>query len=91
VATYKLTPEADEDLTDIWVYGVRKHGEQQADAYLLGLFERFEKLAHQPYLYQAVDDVQQGYRRSVYGVNSIYYRVIEDGVEIIRILRHQDF
>lgn len=91
MATYKLTPEANEDLTDIWAYGVRNHGEQQADAYLLGLLERFEKLAHQPYLYQAVDDVKQGYRRSVYGINSIYYRVIDDGVEIIRILRHQEF
>lgn len=38
----------------------------------------------------AVDDIRPGYRRSVCGVDSIYYRVVGDVVEIIRILGQQD-
>jgi len=53
-------------------------------------FERFELLAEQPYLYQAVDDIREGYRRSVCGVDSIYYRVDGDTVEIMSIIGQQD-
>ena len=35
----------------------------------------FEQLAENPWLYQAVDDIREGYRRSVCGVDSIYYRI----------------
>jgi toxin ParE1/3/4 len=41
-------------------------------------------------LYQAVDDIREGYRRSVCGVDSIYYRVDGDIVEIMAILGQQD-
>jgi toxin ParE1/3/4 len=47
-------------------------------------------LAEQPFLYQAVDDIRGGYRRSVCGVDSIYYRVKGDTVEIMAILGQQD-
>jgi toxin ParE1/3/4 len=43
-----------------------------------------------PSLYQAVDDIRPGYRRSVCGVDSIYYRAVDDIVEIMRILGQQD-
>jgi toxin ParE1/3/4 len=41
-------------------------------------------------LFQAVDHIHKGYRRSVCGVDSIFYRVIDDTVEIIAILGQQD-
>jgi len=41
-------------------------------------------------LYQAVDDIRAGYRRSVCGIDSIYYRVDGDTVEIMNILGRQD-
>lgn len=50
----------------------------------------FAFLAEQPHLYPAVDHIRPGYRRSVCGVHSIYYRVAEDGIEIVRILKHQN-
>ena len=48
------------------------------------------QIAEQPYLYQAVDYIRAGYRRSVYGTDSIYYRINGDIVEIMAILSHQD-
>ena len=53
-------------------------------------FDRFEQLAEQPLLYQAVDDIREGYRRSVCGVDSIYYRINRNTVEIMAIIGPQD-
>ncbi len=50
----------------------------------------FLKLAENPYLWQAVDSIRIGYRRSVYVSDSIYYRIDGNTVEIMRILGSQD-
>jgi toxin ParE1/3/4 len=91
MGNYKLTEDAKNDLRSIYRYGVKEFGETQADLYYDTLFRRFEQIAEQPYLYQAVDHIRKGYRRSVCGVDSIFYRVVDDTVEIISILSHQDF
>ena len=87
---YKLTRKARADLKRIWLYGVRTHGHQRADQYHRGLLERFDQIAEQPYLYQAVDYIRDGYRRSVYGTESIYYRINGDLIEIMAIIGRQD-
>lgn len=87
---YRLTAKAEEDLGRIWRRGVDKFGEAQADKYYHAFFVRFEELAENPYLYTAIDDLYEGYRRSVCGSDSIYYRVVHDGVEIMSILGQQD-
>ena len=75
----------------IYRYGVIKFGEAQADLYYDTLVKHFEQIADNPYLYQAVDHIRKGYRRSVCGVDSIFYRVVDDIVEIVSILGRQDF
>ena len=90
MGNYRLREEAEDDLIRIHQCGVRDHGETQADKYYEAFFDRFEQLAEQPYLYQAVEHIQAGYRRSVCGKDSIYYRIEKDGVEIIRVLGQQD-
>jgi toxin ParE1/3/4 len=90
MGVYKLTPDAEADLHRIWLRGVRKHGEVQADKYYFAFFDRFEKIAEQPYLYQAVDHIRAGYRHSVCGVDTIYYRIEGDTVEIMNILGQQN-
>lgn len=91
MGSYRLTEDAKDDLRRIYRYGVKKFGETQADLYYDALFMRFEEIADNPYLYQAVDHIRKGYRRSVCGVDSIYYRVVDEVVEIISILGRQDF
>lgn len=90
MAHYRISEDAKADLKRIYRRGVREYGEAQADQYYNAFFDRFEQLAKQPYLYQAIDDIREGYRRSVCGVDSIYYRVDGDTVEIMSILGHQD-
>lgn len=90
MASYKLSKKARADLKRIWLYGVKTHGNQRADQYHQGMLDRFAQIAEQPYLYQAVDDIRAGYRRSVYGTDSIYYRINGGIVEIMAILGHQN-
>ena len=90
MGTYKLSRAAEADLNRIWLYGFERYGQQQADRYYHALFDRFEEIANNPYLYQAVDHIREGYRRSACGVDAIYYRVNGEVVEIINILGKQD-
>jgi toxin ParE1/3/4 len=90
MGNYRLTPDAEEDLYRIYQWGFRKHGEAAADEYFFVFFDRFEQLAEQPYLYSAIEHIHQGYRQSVCGVDTIYYRVVGDTVEIMNVLGRQD-
>ena len=75
MATYRLSENAREDLRRIYRRGLREYGEARADEYYNALFDRFDQIAERPFLYPAVDDIREGYRRSVCGVDSIYYRI----------------
>ena len=90
MANYRINEDAKADLQRIYRRGVLEFGEEQADRYFDAFFERFDELAVQPYQYQAVDEIRSGYRRSVCGVDSIYYRIVGNTVEIMRILGQQD-
>jgi len=90
MGNYKLAKAANDDLRRIYVYGLQKWGEAAADEYYNALFDRFDEIAKQPYQYPSVDFIREGYRRSVCGVASIYYRIEKDTVEIMAILGSQD-
>ncbi len=72
---YRLSEAAKEDLIAIARYGDKHYGVAQSDRYRDQLKQRFSVLAEQPYLYPVADHIRTGYRRSVCGVHSIYYRV----------------
>ena len=91
MGNYRLTEDAKEDLRRIYRYGVINFGEAQSDLYYDALFSHFEQIADNPYLYQPVDHIRKGYRRSVCGIDSIFYRVVDGTVEIVSILGRQDF
>ena len=87
---YRLSNDAKMDLARIYWRGVEEFGEHQAERYYEALFQRFDEIAEAPYQYQAVDHTREGYRRSVCGVDSIYYRLNGEVVEIMRVLGRQD-
>jgi len=90
MANYKLSNDAKEDLIRIHQYGVRKYGVRQADKYLNSFFVYFEKITLNPYSFESVDFIKNGYRRCVCGADSIYYRIRKDVVEIMAIVGKQD-
>lgn len=90
MANYELSADAEDDIRRLYRFGIENFGLAQADSYFDGLFARFDRLAEDPFLYRAVDEIREGYRRSVYGVHSIYYRLVDNRVEIMRVLGRED-
>lgn len=90
MAEYRLSNEAKNDLIRIHQYGVEKFGLAQADKYFHAFFECFETIAHRPFSFESVDYIKKGYRRSVCGVDSIYFRIRNGTVEIMAIIGRQD-
>jgi toxin ParE1/3/4 len=90
MASYRLSPNAKDDLERIWFYGFEHWGVTEADRYIEAFYQRFAELAEQPLLYRAVDDIREGYRRSVCGRDSIYYRIDGEDVEIMAVIGQQE-
>jgi toxin ParE1/3/4 len=90
MAKYKLSNVAKDDLIRIHHYGVIRFGIVQADRYFETFFEYFDLIAKSPESFESVDFIKTGYRRCVCGSDSIFYRVIENNVEIMAIVGRQD-
>lgn len=87
---YRLSNAAKDDLIRIHHYGVNKFGVRQADEYFDSFFKYFEIISQRPYSFESVDYIKQGYRRCVCGVDSIYYRIVDETIEIMAIIGRQD-
>lgn len=88
--SYKLNEKADADFDRLYEWGIQTFGLSAARNYALGMITRFKAIAETPLLWPAVDDIKEGYRRSVFRAHSIYYRIEDDSVEIMRILGQED-
>lgn len=90
MAEFSLSELAAEDVARLYRHGIIHFGPVQADSYYDALFSRFEQISEMPALYPLVDFIRPGYRRSVFGGHSIYYRLMEAGVRIERVLGRED-
>ena len=90
MANYRLSNDAKTDLIKIHQFGVQKFGVRQAEKYFNDFFECFKIIAQRPNAFESVGYIRQGYRRCPCGTDSIYYRVVDDMVEIMAIIGKQD-
>lgn len=90
MANYRISNTAKDDLIRIHQYGVRKFGINQADKYFNDFFNSFERISKQPYSFESVNFIKEGYRRCVSGSDSIYYRIEDETIEIMTIIGRQD-
>jgi len=90
MSNYKLSNLAKEDLIRIHQFGIKRFGVIQADKYFERFFEYFDMIAEQPFAFESVDFIKPGCRRCVCGSDSIYYRVLNNCVEIMTIIGRQD-
>lgn len=79
------TDRADEDLIEIWA-AVATDNPTAADRVLDAIEARWQQLAQHPYSGMARDDIAAGVRHLVAGQYLTLYRVINEAVEIIRVL-----
>lgn len=87
---YRLSNAAKEDLIRIHHYGVKKFGIAQADKYFDAFFDYFDIIAQRPFSFESVDYIKKGYRRCVCGVDSIYYKIENETIEIMAIIGRQN-
>jgi toxin ParE1/3/4 len=90
MAKYRLSNSARVDLIRIHHFGVEKFGIIQADKYFDSFFDYFEIIAQNPFSFESVDYIKEGYRRCPCGSDTIYYRINDNMVEIMAIVGMQD-
>ena len=90
MSKYRLSNVAKEDLIRIHHYGTKKFGVKQADKYFNAFFDHFDLIAERPFSFEAVDYIKPGYRRCVCGVDSIFFRMNDEVVEIMSIIGRQE-
>lgn len=78
------TPQADEDLLDIWTH-VAQDSVEAADRLLRRIDDRCRLLAENPELGERVARYRPGLRRFTVGNYVVFYHVIKDGVEVFRV------
>jgi toxin ParE1/3/4 len=88
MSAYRISPRAERDLEEIWLYTEGRWSAAQADRYAGALIDMIEALAADPGLGRKIDDVRPGYRKQAAGSHFIFYRQAPPGIEVIRIL-HQ--
>lgn len=86
MGTFYLTNAAKADLKDIGRYTQREWGHAQRDKYLAMLDDCFHSIAAQPLKGQDCSYIREGYRKQRAASHVIFYRQVDTGVEIVRIL-----
>jgi len=87
--TVRLTPRAAQDLDDILLYSELNWGPGQADDYDISINEAFDRLRADPYSGPVHDDQSLALRLLRVKHHIIYYSVIDDEIEIARILHER--
>lgn len=83
---YRLSPRAEHDLEEIWLYTASRWSTAQADRYTGALIDMIEALAANPAKGRPAGDLRPGYRKQPSGAHFIFYRQVDPGIEVIRIL-----
>lgn len=83
------SPEAKNDLENIWLYSFGEWGEEQADHYYDELNDGMEKLTANPKLGKSREYIRSGYRSLQINHHVIYYRLQGDIIDIVRVLHER--
>lgn len=83
---YRLLPRAETDFFNIYAYTHSAFGAAQADKYTEGLIDAFTRITEYQRIGRDVSHIRPGYFRYEFKSHSIYYRLEQDRVTIIRIL-----
>jgi toxin ParE1/3/4 len=86
VTRYVLGPRAQRDIDEIWDYSAQAWNAGQAEIYIRRIQRALVRLAEQPRLGRSCDDIRPGYRKFRTGSHFVFYRLIDDGIDVVRIL-----
>ncbi|HEX3681172.1 MAG TPA: type II toxin-antitoxin system RelE/ParE family toxin [Bryobacteraceae bacterium] len=89
MAVFHLSRRAEADLIEISAYTLQTWGADQTIRYIDELETCCHRLAHNPGLGRACDEIRPGLRRMGQGKHVIFYRQHEGGILVSRILHHR--
>ena len=84
-----LRPRAQRDIEEIWDYSAATWNVDQAEAYVRQIQRTLQLLAGDPRLGRPCDELREGYRKYPSGAHIIFYRVLHDGIDVVRILHER--
>jgi len=84
-----ISKKAVSDLEEIWLYTVEKWSVEQADRYYNLLFDEINYICKNSKAGKSMEHVRKGYRASKVKSHIIFYRVLNESIEVIRILHEQ--
>lgn len=84
----RLSPKAKLDLSGIWDYSYHKWGLEQTEKYLQVLWHSIQSQSADPSASLDIGYIRKGYRKISSGSHVIFFKLTDDGINVIRIL-HQ--
>jgi toxin ParE1/3/4 len=81
-----FTAAAVHDLRSIRIYTLESWGEEQENAYLDQIWQRFEIIRSNPTRFRIRADLFPGCRLAAEGTHVILFRIGQDALEIVRVL-----
>lgn len=86
---FVMAKKAVSDLEEIWLYTVEKWFAEQADRYYNLIFDEINYICRNINAGKSMEHVRQGYRASKVKSHLIFYRIVKDTIEVIRILHER--
>ncbi|PLY00778.1 MAG: type II toxin-antitoxin system RelE/ParE family toxin [Desulfuromonas sp.] len=83
-----LSPKAKADLSTIWDYTLGEWGVEQAEKYVWELWAAMQSMALDASASSDIGDIRKGYRKIRSGSHVIFFKLTDDGIDVVRIL-HQ--
>ncbi len=83
------SPKAKRDLGDVWHYYARVASEEIADKLLREIDQAAKALSDRAFMSRARDEIMSGLRSVLVHPYSIFYRVNDDTVEVVRVLHER--
>jgi toxin ParE1/3/4 len=74
-----------DDLADIWDY-IAEDNQTRADGFIDSIDNKIKELADRPHIGRLRDDLFPGLLSFPFGRYIIFYLIIPDGIEIVRVL-----
>lgn len=85
----RVTPQAESDLIETWLYTSETWGVEQADKYLDQLEAGMGHLTVHPSLGVDYSHILPGYRKIRIEHHDVFYRILESEILVVRVL-HED-
>ena len=83
---FVFSKKALSDLEQFWLYSAERWGVSQADRYYKLILEEINYTCKNIHSGKSMDHIRKGYRATKVKSHLIFYRVVKNTVEVVRIL-----